>query len=226
MRKKPHSSLRTKMDWMSVALTFFAVTLAIGVFLYFRPRYIKEGFSTVAVDKNMPRCFTRDTEAQLLTASLNNVVSSYTRSAFDEFKLILEKILCIEADISGPGIGINNTLNVAFATSHDIEPASSLVGRCLRGGIRNNEIELAMSKFETRGNELIDMLCADKYSKQKAFDMFHNILARHFQIIKQKCAIPRAAMDVPAGPRDPGYNIPYKLITYSEFIPSGGNQYI
>lgn len=211
---------------MSFAMIGFAVVVGIGIFLYFRPGYIREGFEVAVDRRTFPKCVRRDPEAEQLITSLKKVESAYTRAALEELTLILEKILCMEADLSGPGRGVNNTLRVAYATSHDLEPAGSIVGRCLRGGMRNNELQLTIKKYEDRGNELIDLLCADKYSKQTAFDKFHSILTRNFTLISQKCEVPRVAIDVPTGPRDPGYNIPYKTINYSEFKPAGGDQYM
>ncbi len=216
------------MDWLNLALLAYAIALAIAIFLYFRPRFINEGFATHAIDAaTFPKCFLRDTEAQELIREFRESSDPNSNAALQELTLILQKVLCIDADVSGAGAGIYSTQKLPYATSHDIEPVQSLVGRCVRKAVRKNELQVVMDKYQERGNQLITSLCSDPQTKQGALTKFHNILTRSMRAIQQACEIPKANMDVPAGPRDPGYHVPDSVLAYSEYKMSGnGEQYI
>ena len=152
---------------MRVAFYAFLVVLAIAIFLYFRPKFISrstEGFATIALDgETMPKCLIRDANSQQLLAQFqglkaSSAPSSATSVAYDEFKLILQKLLCIDADITGSGAGPFSTYQLPFATAHDIEPAANFVARCSKSALRSRDVEMAMEKFESRGKELIDRI--------------------------------------------------------------------
>jgi hypothetical protein len=209
------------------ALAAFFIAVFIGVFLYFRPHTLTEGFATVALEgETMPTGLLRDAEAQALLARFQGLKvvapNSETGQAYDEFKLILQKVLCIDADITGAGAGTFTTYRLPFSTHHDIEPAASLVNRCIRQAVQPRDIEIAMDKFESRGNELIDVLCFDDASKQEARVQFHGILLRVARNITATCLKPKASMDIPAGPRDPGYYVPHDVETLRPYAISGG----
>ena len=216
------------MDWLSVALTAYFIVLAIGIFLYFRPRFIREGFATHAINnKYLPSCFLRDIEAQQLITKFQTTTTPDQIANVQELTLILQKVLCIDADVSGQGAGVYSTQKLPYATSHDMEPVQSLVARCVRKSVRSHEIEVVMDKFQARGNALITSLCSDAISQRESLVQFHNILSRATSVIKTNCATPKANMDIPAGPRDPGYHIPDSLLSYSEYNMSGDEpQYI
>jgi hypothetical protein len=106
-------------------------------------------------------------------------------------------------------------------------PVQNLVARCVSKSVRKNEVETVMDKFQARGNDLIARLCSDETSQRKALEKFHNIMLRATSTIKAHCATPKANMDIPAGPRDPGYHIPDSVLSYSEYKISGNDiQYI
>lgn len=214
------------MDSLELAIIAFFVALGIAIFLYFRPNFINEGFATIALDEvSMPKCFLRDTQAQALLASFRDVQAlppaNEAKMALTELTLIMQKVLCMDADITGSGAGAYSTFNLPFATAHDIEPPASFVGRCLRNAVRSRDIEIAMDKFEKRGVELIGLLCADR--RKNALNAFHDIIARASRNISLVCLKPQAQMDVPAGPRDPGYYTPDSV--QSLYTITGGFQY-
>jgi hypothetical protein len=217
------------MNWLSVALTAYFIVLAIGIFLYFRPRFIREGFATHAITSKFPSCFSRDIDAQQLITKFQTTAAKTPDQIANvqELTLILQKVLCIDADVSGQGAGVYSTQKLPYATSHDMGPVQNLVARCVSKSVRSNEIEVVMDKFQARGNALITSLCSDSISQRESLVQFHNILSRATSVIKTKCATPKTDMDIPAGPRDPGYHIPDSLLSYSEYNMSGDEpQYI
>lgn len=207
-------------------LISFFVLMLIGLILYFRPAFLREGFTTVAIEENtLPKCFLRDADAQELIARLNTQVrglppASEQVVAFEEFKLILQKLLCVDADVTGAGMGPFTTYALPFVTAHDIEPVANFVGRCLRNAVRSEDIEIMIDKLERRGNELLAILSSDAAQ-------FHTIVARAARNISEYCLKEKHSIDTPAGPRDPGYYVPPQLQTYREYsIRGNGTQYI
>lgn len=216
---------------MDTAILAFTVVIFIGVFLYFRPGFLKEGFATLEVDPvSMPKCFLRDSEAQRLLADFRDVQgmppASDPRMAFEELKLILQKLLCMDADITGSGAGPYSTMQLPYATAHDIEPAASFVGRCLRNAIRERDIDVAMGTFGDRGRILIDQMSQDPQRRRAAHNMFQNVLIRTTKQLQGVCLKPQAQMDIPAGVRDPGYFIPESIKDLRPYTIMGEKQYI
>ncbi len=222
-------------SWLRIAMYAFLVCTIIAAVLYLYPRFftgamiadkIKEGFTTTAVDSDtMPRCFIRDLEAQELIADLSTAVKGMPPGSdryvkYDEFKLIVQKALCIDADVTGLGTGTYSTYGLPFNTHHDMEPVASFVGRCLRNAVRDRDLELTFGKLQDRGNELLREICPNEETRAKAYTMFHNIMARSLQHTTKACMQPRATMDVPAGKRDPGYFTPVALTNLSEYKPT------
>jgi len=116
----------------------------------------------------------------------------------DEFRLLIRKLNSIQTDLATPG-GFE-TLNVQFRTSHDIEPASSLVARCRAGAVPERDVEIAIDKFQARGHELIrSMSCSD------AREQFDAVVMRTRVAMTTFCLTPAPTMDHPVGPRDPGF---------------------
>lgn len=213
---------------MNIALAAFFVALAIAAFLYFRPRFFAEGFATIALDgESMPKCFLRDAEAQRILAEFSGAQApaSDAGMAYAELKLILQKALCMDADITGSGAGPYSTYQMPFATAHDIEPAASFVGRCVKGAVRTRDLEMVIDKFEGRGVELIGTLCADKAKRARVLEMFHNVLARASRNMADKCLVEKATLDIPAGPRDPGYFEPDSVKELGKYTITGNAQY-
>ena len=216
------------MDWLNLALMAYMIALVIAIFLYFRPRFINEGFATHALNAtSFPKCFLRDTDAQDLIRGFRESSDPVNKAALQELTLILQKVLCIDADVTGAGAGVYSTQSLPYATSHDVEPVQSLVNRCVKKVVRKNDLQVVMDKYQARGNQLIMSLCSDTQSQKEALLKFHTILTRSTRTIQQACEMPKANMDVPAGPRDPGYHIPDSVLTYSEYKISGNaDQYI
>lgn len=220
------------MSPMTIALIAFVFVLLIGAILYFRPRILNEGFTTLAVDSDsMPKCFLRDADAQRILAevkpSQDQPPASASSMALAELTLILQKVLCIDADITGSAAGVYSTYRLPFATAHDIEPAASFVGRCVRNAARSRDIEVAMDKFEGRGKELIVTLCANKTKKEhdRIQSLFHDVVARATRNIARACLTEKATLDRPAGPRDPGFYEPDEVKELRPYTIRGDVQY-
>ena len=210
---------------LSIAIAAYFLLMAVALVLYFRPKFVKEGFTTIALDDaSMPKCFVREPEAQKLLATFR--ATNTTNSAeYEEFKLILQKVLCLDADVTGPGAGPYSTYKLPFATSHDIEPVASFVGRCVRKVLRERDIEMLIEKYRTRGGVLIHQLCTSNV-EQYLF-RFNSILDKVKRTITPICVAPKATMDIPAGPRDPGYFESEDIRNLSPYaISGGGAQYI
>jgi len=225
------------MDPLQIAFGAFVCVLAIGIFLYFRPKFLqegneqKEGFATVALDgEAMPKCLLRDADAQGLLAQFQALKyaapNSDTGAAYDELKMVLQKVLCIDADITGSAAGPYSTYQLPFVTAHDAEPAASFVGRCVRHSVRSRDVEYTIGKYEDRGKELIAQLCFDEATRKQAMSTFHNIVARVTRNISRVCIAPKANLDHPSGVRDPGYYEPENVQHLQEYTIQGDKQYL
>ena len=220
-------------QWMRIAIMAFLVAAIIGVVLYLYPRFMSglrtEGFSTVALDsQTFPPCFARDYDAQRLLTDLYAGVkglppSSEAAVAYDEFKLILTKLLCLDADISSLGMGTYKTMLLPFNTHHDMEPLGSFVGRCLNNGVKERDIAITLGKLEDRGNALLAVLCGSPSELRTNATLFTTIVGRVTGLVRNTCLKERASMDIPAGPRDPGYYLPpdvQELGPYQDVAPT------
>ena len=213
-----------------IAAIAFGIVLAISIFLYFRPKFTTEGFTTIAIDgETMPKCVLRDNEAQNLLLHLNSLKQQTKTQenalAYDEFKLIIQKVLCMDADITSPAGTIFSTYQLPFSTSHDIEPLANFVGRCIRHVARKRDIQMIMNTFEMRGNELLEQLCIQTDARELAKKQFHTIITRVIANISEICVAPKATLDIPAGPRDPGYYEPSNIKELSPYKITGDYQY-
>lgn len=218
------------MSPMTIALIGFACVLLIGLVFYLRPRILNEGFTTLAVDsESMPKCFLRDADAQQILAELKQsdtqAPAPANAMALAELTLILQKVLCIDADITGSAAGVYSTYRLPFATAHDIEPAASFVGRCVRHAVRSRDIEVAMDKFEGRGKQLIATLCTEKKQHDRVQSLFHDVVARATRNIARTCLSEKATLDRPAGPRDPGFFEPDEVKELRPYTIRGDFQY-
>jgi hypothetical protein len=191
----------------------------------------REGFSTIAVDRDlMPRCFTRDTDAQAILLALKPA-KAVDPDAFGELSLILQKMLCVDADVTGAGVGGYQSFQLPFVTQHDLEPAASLVGRCLKGALRSRDLELTIDKWEKRGAVLIQSLAGclqggGEAVRSESLTRFRTVAKRSARTIGQACTSARVSMDIPAGPRDPGYTVPKGLEEQGPYAIRGEVQYI
>ena len=177
--------------------------------VHYRPRDIpatEEGFSTaVSVNRSvMPECVTRSTYAQSLLARFGSYPLTHEDAA--ELRQLVSKLCCMEADIAAPSAGVYRTLNFQFRTSEDMEPPTTIVGRCLRNAVNKRDIELILEKFQARGHILIKQLCkgttVDGAAAAKEFDAVVNRL--QFAMMSF-CLGKQPSMDKPEGPRDPGF---------------------
>jgi hypothetical protein len=219
--------------YFNIALAAFLVVVVIGVIVYFRPRFFSEGFTTIAIDSaTAPKCFLRDADAQKLISKFAAVRSmppaSEKAMALAELTLILQKMLCIDADITGAAMGPYSTYQLPYATAHDIEPAAEFVNRCLKNAVRSRDIEMAMGKFEDRGNELLDVLCGGTPEHAANKELFRGITLRATRNISEYCLKPKNSLDTPAGPRDPAYFDPGSAASDARpyTISGGGKQWI
>jgi hypothetical protein len=216
------------MNALNIALIAFFITAAIAVILYFRPRFFSEGFTTIAIDDaTAPKCFLRDANAQKLISMFAEVrnmpPASEKAMAYAELRLIIQKMLCIDADLAGAGMGPYSTYQLPYATAHDIEPAANFVGRCLRNAVRSRDIEVAMGKFEDRGNVLLRTLEAPPAAR----DLFRAIILSATRNISEYCLKEKNSLDRPAGVRDPGYYEPPSVSGLREYkISANGVQWI
>jgi len=157
-----------------------------------------EGFTTTAIHPTrVPECVARSTEAQALLARIADIAGD----AADELRLLVSKMCCMEADIATPSAGKYRTLTQQFRTSHDLEPPSSLVGRCLRNAVNQRDIELVIEKFTVRGHDLVSALCTDPVAHQE----LDGVVARLQLAMTSFCIKAPPRMDRPEGVRDVGF---------------------
>jgi hypothetical protein len=214
--------------WLKVAAGAFLICVLIFLILYLKPRQVKEDFSTVSLGSAMPKCLTRSMDAQELYALLKTAKSgmppaSDAAMAFDEMSLILQKLLCMDADITSYGAGTYSTMGLPFNTHHDMEPVGSFVGRCLKNAVQPRDIELTLGKLHTRGNELIRKMCHSEHSQATAFTLLNSVVAQVTRGVTSICLKPHAAMDIPPGVRDPGYYASPSLQQWSTYTVAGTN---
>lgn len=208
--------------------------VALGLYFKMYPRFPSmekttlkystvENFSSPAISPNDPTCVKRNTDAQALLRMFPQCDSDYKSPSEDalnrvELKLILNKLTCLDADVTNSGVAGYNTLQLQFNTSHDTEPITNFVGRCLNGGARTRDIDIIMAKYESRGNELIASLARRlKVDPRPAFNKFRNVLSVTNSSLINNCKMKRASLDIPAGVRDPGYSIPFTIEKLAPF---------
>jgi hypothetical protein len=162
---------------------------------------LKEAFAVAAVDPaRMPACAARSAPAQSLLARFAIVPTSDDPAT--ELRLLISKLCCIEADIMTPAVGTYRTASLQFRTSHDMEPASTLVGRALAGAVQQRDVALIMDKFNKRGSELIKgIFGTDCQDATTEFAAVSNVTrAALISTVR-----PAPTMDKPSGARDPGF---------------------
>jgi hypothetical protein len=212
---------------MTYALISFACATLLGLVLAMKvSKKTNEGFTTIALDREViPKCFLRDPEATKLLESLRSSKPQHPE-AFAELSLILQKMLCIDADVTSSGAGAYSTFQLPFVTQHDIEPAASFVNRCLKGALRSRDLEIAIEKFERRGATLVQELSQTEAQRANALQMFRNVTKRASRQIAQTCTSLQVNMDTPKGVRDPGYTVPSALDVVAPYAIHGSPQYV
>jgi hypothetical protein len=182
-----------------------------------------EGFSSPATSPNEPSCIKRNTDAQAILQMFTQCSSDYKSPSEDamnriELKLILQKLTCLDSDVTNSGVAGYNTLSLPFNTSHDTEPLTNFVGRCLNGGTRTRDFDLIISKYESRGNVLIKAISSlMNKDPSEAYARYANVIKVTYESLVNNCKMKRASMDIPAGVRDPGYSIPFRIETLAPF---------
>jgi hypothetical protein len=171
-----------------------------------------EAFAVAAVDPvHMPACAARSAPAQSLLARFAIVPES--DDAASELRLLISKLCCLEADIKTPAAGKYRTATLQFRTSHDMEPASTLVGRCLAGAVQRRDVELIMEKFNKRGAELIQAVLGGCPDARTEFAAVANVTAAALG----SCVRPAPTMDHPTGARDLGFWEPARVADLSQY---------
>jgi len=207
------------------------VFLALALIAYLRPTVLSEGFTTIAIESNtIPKCVFRSPEAQQLLTAMYALVknappASPKAMAYQEFKTIIEKVLCIDADITGLGSGPYSTYQLPFETQQDIVPAADFVGRCLRNGVNKRDIEVQYAKYMDRGTVLLQTIATNPALAKQAVQQFNSIARKSAKAISFVCLSGNATLDGPAGPRDPGYYSPPGLKELGPYKIFGGFQY-
>jgi hypothetical protein len=193
------------MEWLLLFGLFVIVTLAL---IHYKPAdlpgfppRIEESFAVASVDPaRVPACVERSTDAQSLLARFASLPP--TDEAVAELRLLVSKLCCMEADIVAPSAGSYRTLPLQFRTSHDLEPASTTVGRCLNKSLPQRDIDLALEKYEHRGGELLgQVLGGDCSDAKREFAAVLGRLRRAFAT----CQVAQPSMDHPLGVRDMGF---------------------
>jgi hypothetical protein len=160
-----------------------------------------EGFATVAVDvNNVPACVERSTDAQKLLSRFSAISQADESAA--ELRLLVSKLCCMEADIATPAAGTYRTMSLQYRTSHDTEPPSSIVGRCLRNAVNRRDIDIIIEKMEKRGHTLIKKVLDDCPDAKKEFG---EVVARTKLAMVTTCLGTQPSLDRPLGARDMGY---------------------
>lgn len=218
------------MDTLQIALAGLLILIVFAFIYYVYPNILiekYEGFATIAIEANeFPKCLARSADGQRLLSILYAYVkmqppASQSSMAYDELKLIVQKALCMDADITGMGMGPYTTYALPYNTQHDIEPVASFVGRCMRNAVRSQDISVLFDKMTVRGNELIQQICPTSNSRQTVFDLFHNVMKVSARAISINCLREQPIMDIPSGVRDPGYYMPPELTRVSEYKEYG-----
>lgn len=105
-----------------------------------------------------------------------------------------------------------------YNTSHDTEPLTNFVGRCLNGGARTRDIDIIMEKYESRGNQLIARITKKEGSDPALpFKYFKAVIGTTAHSLTHNCRMNRVQLDRPTGVRDPGYMMPFSVDKLAPF---------
>lgn len=209
-----------------VFFTVLVILVMVGIHLRMYPRLppsMEEGFSSPRVAPNQPTCVQRSGDAQHLLSLFAACADQYRAPGEDaqdriELKLILNKLTCLDADVTNNGVSGYNTFNLPYNTSHDAEPLTNFVGRCLNNGTRSRDLEIVIDKYERRGSTLIKQLCrrANKDPKEP-LNRYQNVVQTTMRALTDNCLAQHGSLDRPFGPRDPGFSVPFTVDRLSPF---------
>jgi len=191
------------------------VVLAVLLVNYRPEGFTNERFAVRAVDPiRMPECVSRSTDAQKLLARIAEVPETNDTAA--ELRLLVSKLCCMEADIMAPSAGTYRTMNLQFRTSEDMEPPSTIVGRCLRNAVNKRDIELIIEKYAGRGHQLVRELCVGD-DLPAALAEFDKVVANLQFAMTSFCLMKQPSMDKPIGARDMGFWEPNNVAVLSQY---------
>lgn len=207
------------------ALLYIVTIIAIVALGYAFKMYpqlppVREHFSSPAIAPEMPTCVKRSADAQALLALLpvHNCAPSEDDTDRKELRLMLNKLTCLDSDVVNSGVSGYNTMYLKYNTSHDTEPLTNFVGRCLNGGARTRDIDLIMDKYESRGIQLIARISKKEGSNPEvAFKHFNAVIGTTARSLTYNCRMSRAQLDRPVGVRDPGYTTPFSVERLAPF---------
>lgn len=210
-----------------LAILIFIVVGGIALKMYpvFPPseKKLKEYFSSPAVAPFQPSCVQRNVDAQVilrLFPPCSDESKAPTEDATDraELALILNKLTCLDADATNSGVGGYNTLSLQYNTSHDVEPLTNFVGRCLNNGVKPRDIEIVIDKYDKRGKTLIKQISSRTGIDPKMPQEHYNaVITTTLNSLNTNCLAKRSSLDTPFGPRDPGYSTPFSVERLSPF---------
>lgn len=205
-------------------LLFFLVLLIaiVGTGVLFRmypyfPKESREGFGNPAISPNFPKCIQRNIDAQVLLSifpTCGDPAKAPSDDATDreELKLILTKLTCLDSDVTNSGVTGYRSMSLPFNTNHDIEPLGNFVGRCLNNGTREQDLTLLMDKYEKRGKMLINQISKRTGMNSKTpQEHYEAVLRVTSNVLNTGCLAKRSGLDIPSGPRDPGYTVPFSV---------------
>lgn len=199
------------------------IIVSAGIYLKMYPRFprIMEKFSSPAVAPYSPKCINRSVAAQNILMFFKPCpFVSPTEDATDreELALILQKLTCLESDVANNGVTGYNTFNLQYNTSHDTEPLTNFVGRCLNNGANSRDINIIMDKYETRGKELIRRISGRIGIASKEWLLvYESVLKVTNKTLNLTCLSQHSSLDIPYGPRDPGYAVPSGVATLAPY---------
>jgi hypothetical protein len=202
-----------------VATLITILLVVTGLIYYFNhsvmtpENFVTENFAVAAVHPTlMPACVERSEAAQKLLTRIASFPDSV--DAAEELRLLVSKLCCLEADISTPAAGGYRTQALQFRTSHDMEPASTFVGRCMRNTVQKRDIDLIVEKFGKRGLELIQELVGACPDAKKEFE---DVLLRTQMAMMSFCQGGQPSMDKPLGVRDMGFWEPENVAVLDQY---------
>jgi len=187
------------------------------------PKNRYEGFSSPAVAPAEPKCIQRSLDAQTILRILPPCGDPYRSPGEDatdreELALILKKLTCLDADVANNGVAGYNTLSLQYNTSHDAEPLTNFVGRCLNNGTQSRDLEIVIDKYDKRGKTLINQITKRiGMDASSLMDNYDALLNTTMRTLKTNCLAPQSHLDVPFGPRDPGYSTPFSVATLAPY---------
>jgi hypothetical protein len=182
-----------------------------------------EGFANPAVAPQEPKCVQRSKDAQAILSIIGPCRDAKNSPSEDdvdrqELLLILQKLTCLDADVNNNGVAGYNTLYLPYNTSHDTEPLTNFIGRCLNNGTRSRDLEIVIDKYETRGKALINKITGRIGMDSKALlENYQVVIRTTMKSMTDTCLAAQSNLDRPFGPRDPGYATPFSVERLAPF---------